>query len=169
MGLEGATYISDLVVTNPVNATDSVSAGDDHLRLIKSVLKTTFPNANAAITPTVAEFNRLIGVTADIELMRGMAWTTQALPYSVAAGDVGTAVDLSNAGTLTLGAIANNFACSFVAVGGAVTVTSSSGTLSWMSAGGVAMPTGNRTVARGSMFSVFRVGGNWRIVGGGIT
>lgn len=43
MGLETATHLDDLVTTNPV-AGDAVSQGDDHLRLLKSVLKTTFPS-----------------------------------------------------------------------------------------------------------------------------
>lgn len=38
MGLETATKISELVATNPIG-TDPKSQGDDHLRLIKSVLK----------------------------------------------------------------------------------------------------------------------------------
>ena len=49
MGLETGTYISDLVTTNPVGATDFKSEGDNHLRLIKSVLKATFPNADREI------------------------------------------------------------------------------------------------------------------------
>jgi hypothetical protein len=48
MGLESATYISGLVDTNPAGS-DNISQGDDHLKLIKSVLKTTLPNANAVI------------------------------------------------------------------------------------------------------------------------
>lgn len=61
MGLESATYISDLVTTNPVGGTDAVSQGDDHLRLLKSVLQTTFPNASAgfrfeAINPKSADY-----------------------------------------------------------------------------------------------------------------
>jgi len=48
MALEAGTYVNDLVVTNPVGATDFVSNGDDHLRLIKTVLKNTFPNATRA-------------------------------------------------------------------------------------------------------------------------
>jgi microcystin-dependent protein len=48
MGLETATYITDLVTTNPV-AGDFASQGDDHLRLIKSAIKNTFPNANRAL------------------------------------------------------------------------------------------------------------------------
>lgn len=60
MALESATHISDLVVSNPA-ATDQVSQADDHLRLIKTVLKTTFPNANSPITATPADLN---GVSA---------------------------------------------------------------------------------------------------------
>lgn len=47
MGLETGTFISDLVVTNPPTS-DLVSQGDDHLRLIKNVLKNTFPTASKA-------------------------------------------------------------------------------------------------------------------------
>jgi hypothetical protein len=45
MGLEVATHVDDLVVTNPL-VTDGVTQGDDHLRLLKTVLKTTFPSFN---------------------------------------------------------------------------------------------------------------------------
>jgi hypothetical protein len=47
MPLEAATYINDLVVTNPPSS-DSKSQGDDHLRLIKAALKATFPLAVGA-------------------------------------------------------------------------------------------------------------------------
>ena len=42
MPLETGSYIGDLVTTNPASS-DTVGAGDDHLRLIKSTLKATFP------------------------------------------------------------------------------------------------------------------------------
>jgi hypothetical protein len=45
MGLETATYVSSLVATNPTGA-DQKRQGDDHLRLIKSTLQATFPNAD---------------------------------------------------------------------------------------------------------------------------
>lgn len=48
MGLEAATYIDDLAITNPASG-DVKSQGDDHLRLIKSVLKATFPNFTSAL------------------------------------------------------------------------------------------------------------------------
>ena len=63
MGLEAGTYISDLVATNPVHATDSVGEGDDHLRLIKATLLNTFPSVTGAVTSTHTELNYLDGVT----------------------------------------------------------------------------------------------------------
>lgn len=62
MGLEAGTYISDLNVANPVHATDPVSQGDDHLRLIKSVLQNSI-NLSGAVTATHTELNYLDGVT----------------------------------------------------------------------------------------------------------
>lgn len=47
MALESASHISDLDQSNPVTG-DVVSQGDDHLRLLKAVLKTTFPNGAKA-------------------------------------------------------------------------------------------------------------------------
>lgn len=55
-GLESITYISDLVVTNPLS-TDPAHQGDDHLRGIKTAVKNTFPNINAAITLTDENIN----------------------------------------------------------------------------------------------------------------
>lgn len=45
MGLESATFISGLTSSWPL-AGDNKSVGDDHLRLIKAVLKSTFPTAS---------------------------------------------------------------------------------------------------------------------------
>ncbi len=50
-GLETGTYISDLVSTNPLGS-DLASTLDDHIRLLKSTIKTTFPNINGAVTVT---------------------------------------------------------------------------------------------------------------------
>ncbi|RMH12700.1 MAG: tail fiber protein, partial [Gammaproteobacteria bacterium] len=62
MPLETGDYISDLVETNPPG-TDERSTADDHLRLIKHILKTTFPNLNGAVNPTPAELNTLVGAS----------------------------------------------------------------------------------------------------------
>lgn len=56
MPLESALYISDLNVANPVS-TDSVAQADDHIRLIKSAIKATFPNITGPVTATQAALN----------------------------------------------------------------------------------------------------------------
>ena len=66
MGLETGTYISDLVSTNPISA-DPKSEGDDHIRLVKSTVKATFPNITGAVTPTHTELNYVDGVTSAIQ------------------------------------------------------------------------------------------------------
>jgi hypothetical protein len=76
MGLETGTYISDLVVTNPLGS-DAKSTADDHLRLIKSCLKTTFPSVTGAVTKTHTELNSV----TDRGLIAGQTWTgTHTLP-----------------------------------------------------------------------------------------
>jgi len=47
MALESGTYIDDLVATNPLGA-DAKNEGDNHLRLIKSLVKATFPGMAGA-------------------------------------------------------------------------------------------------------------------------
>lgn len=60
MPLETATYISDLVTSNPA-ASDALSTADDHLRLIKGALKATFPNwPAAALNSTQADIDAAV-------------------------------------------------------------------------------------------------------------
>lgn len=66
MALETGTYISDLNAANPTSS-DPKSQGDDHLRLIKSTVKATFPNVAGAVTPTHTELNYVDGVTSAIQ------------------------------------------------------------------------------------------------------
>jgi hypothetical protein len=70
MGLETASFINTLNSAWPLG-TDSGTFGDNHLRLIKSVLKTTFPGSGGngfskQITATEDEINRLHGLNANI-------------------------------------------------------------------------------------------------------
>ena len=58
MALETGTYISDLVATNPTGS-DPLAFADDHLRLVKSTLKSTFPNISGAVTKTHTEINAM--------------------------------------------------------------------------------------------------------------
>ena len=60
MSLESATYVNQLVVSNPDGA-DPKGQGDDHLRLIKNTLKNTFPLLDAPVTVSSAELNNVAG------------------------------------------------------------------------------------------------------------
>ena len=87
MAKETASYISQLVATNPV-ASDSVSVGDDHIRMVKDVLKTQFSGltGTTAISASEAEMNYLdiatLGTSADSKVL------TQASGVVTIAGDV---------------------------------------------------------------------------------
>jgi len=97
MGLETGTFIDDLVPSNPVGPSDPKSQGDDHLRLLKSVLQNTFPNAgkafrfpgflfrNANYTILAADQNSLISASGALTNI------TLTLP-TLAAGDDGWSV-----------------------------------------------------------------------------
>jgi hypothetical protein len=64
MALETGTFISDLVVTNPTGS-DALAFADDHLRLIKSTVKATFPNVSGAVTKTHTQINNALDKTGD--------------------------------------------------------------------------------------------------------
>jgi len=100
MGLESASFVSGLNASNPIGASDPKSQGDDHLRLIKSVLLATFPNANAAITSTVANLN---GVTSASNLSSGTLPDGR-FPATLPALN-GSALTALNATQLTIGTV----------------------------------------------------------------
>lgn len=84
MGLETATYLDDLNTANPTS-TDPKAEGDDHLRLLKTVLKATFPG------------------------LAGRAWRRQSKSagYTVVATDNTTLLNCTAALTLSLTAVAS--------------------------------------------------------------
>ena len=54
MAVESADWVTQLVNTNPVVG-DPVGEGDDHLRMLKTVLKNSFPSTSTtAIVPNVS-------------------------------------------------------------------------------------------------------------------
>ena len=73
MPLESASFIDQLVPSNPVHG-DDVNQGDSHLRLIKSVLQSQFPNftaaalasTNAAIDAVVAVWSGIVSLGSSI-------------------------------------------------------------------------------------------------------
>ena len=95
MALESGTYIDSLNSSNPA-ATDALSAADDHLRLIKSTVKASFPGVTGAVTATHAELNILDGVTstaAELNLLDGVTSTTAEL--NILDGVTSTATELN--------------------------------------------------------------------------
>jgi hypothetical protein len=69
MPLETGTTIADLVSTNPA-ATDGLGQADDQIRLIKTVLKTTFPAFVGVLAASEAE------IDASLALTQGIPWDT---------------------------------------------------------------------------------------------
>jgi len=67
MTVESASFISGLNASYPPGS-DSISEGDDHLRLIKTVLKATLPNADEAINGVHT------GTTAPTPTSAGQLW-----------------------------------------------------------------------------------------------
>lgn len=69
MALETGSFISSLVSSNPVGATDPKSQGDDHLRFIKAKLLETFPNITGAVTASHTELNLVTGATGGLKTL----------------------------------------------------------------------------------------------------
>jgi hypothetical protein len=61
MALESATYISGLVATNPTSS-DNVSDGDNHIRLLKSTIKASFPNITGALSSTHTAIDSAVSI-----------------------------------------------------------------------------------------------------------
>jgi hypothetical protein len=94
-GLESGVYISDLVVTNPTGS-DNRSTADDHLRLIKSTIKNTFPNITGAVTATHTQLNYVTGVTSAIQTQ------LNALPAYTTGSYTGTLTGCTTSPTATI-------------------------------------------------------------------
>lgn len=91
MSLETGTYIADLVITNPPG-TDNKSEGDDHLRLLKTVIQNTFPgmagrfrrfqSKSAGYAPVIGDNTSILRCTAGLTLtlaavsVYGNGWET---------------------------------------------------------------------------------------------
>ena len=97
MGLEAGTYISDLNSAWPLGS-DAKSTADDHIRLLKAVLQTTFPNLNAALTISSGTFTgTLTGMTGSV---------TVSCKYrrvgNIVVLNIGSGTGTSNAASMTM-------------------------------------------------------------------
>lgn len=108
MPLETATYISQLVSSNPA-ATDQVSQGDDHLRLIKAVLQSQFTGLGTNPVNSTA-----IAIDFAVNAVLGNSGTITAIAGSVGSPshsfgpDPHSGLYLANAGTHTVAGSANS-------------------------------------------------------------
>jgi len=71
MGLESATTIAELVITNP-DGDDKLNQGDNHIRMVKDVLKLIFPGVGGLgfdepILATETQLNFSQGLTGNIQ------------------------------------------------------------------------------------------------------
>jgi hypothetical protein len=97
LALETATFISDLVSTNP-SGTDQVAQSDDHLRLIKAAIKATFPNITGAVTVTQSQLNAAGGISGNP--LGSTTPATDTLPYFTSASTAATTAFTSYGRTL---------------------------------------------------------------------
>lgn len=77
MGLESGDYIDDLVITNPTDS-DGMTQGDDHIRLLKKVLKQSFPNFDGAATAADQDLQSRDDGEASLAAAMGTGWTLDA-------------------------------------------------------------------------------------------
>lgn len=135
MTTEAATFISDLDSTNPAGS-QGAGFGDDHLRLLKAVLQSTFPSITGAVTLTHSEINSwatqtltsgngitatgalLAGATVSLDI-NGLAsatpTTSDTIPlYDATAGGVRKAT-LENVATAINGSVLHDSLSGFVA------------------------------------------------------
>lgn len=105
MGLETGTFIDDLVTTNPAG-TDLKTQGDDHIRLLKTILKATFPRAGKAFyfPQNLSKTVDYVVVAADDKSTLSIDTTAGAVTLTLptlASGDAGWSIEVikTNTGT----------------------------------------------------------------------
>lgn len=94
MGLEAATYVSDLNSANPLGA-DQEKQGDDHIRLVKAALKATFLNTFAAgvyVPSPVTSAAQALAIATGKNFGAGFTLVNGELSASVAASALTIAV-----------------------------------------------------------------------------
>ena len=95
MALEtGIQFINSLDAANPL-AIDPLSQADEHIRNIKSSIKTTFPNVSGEVTATHADLNTKPAIISD--------GSTPSLASGISAAEVKTLVGITDPAITTDG------------------------------------------------------------------
>lgn len=179
MALESATYVDELVATNPV-AGDAVSTADDHLRLIKAVLLASFPNVSGAVAASDVELSYVDGVTSAIQtqlnLLASVTQNAQNADYTLVLSDANKHIYKSNT-TAYAWTVPPNTSVAFptgttitlanAGSAGAITVTRGSGVAIILAGDGT---DSNKTLAAYGLATLLKVGTDtWFISGVGVT
>lgn len=119
MALETASYVANLVATNP-DGGDARSTADDHLRLIKAALTRTFPKLDGAVSLSAAQIAYLNDVSASVQsqlnqLRDGSATVNNAL-YANSASFAAFAGQVASASFAIVAGLANS--ASYAALAG---------------------------------------------------
>jgi hypothetical protein len=111
MSLETASYVANLVQTNP-DGGDQRSTADDHIRLIKAALKRTFPQLDAAVSLSSVQFAFVNDVTQSVQLqlnnLRDGSATANAAVNSRYANSASLALYANSASFALIAATANS-------------------------------------------------------------
>ena len=140
MALETASYVANLVSTNP-DGGDARSTADDHLRLIKACLRRTFPLLDGAVSLSAAQvmFNADLSASVQLQLNQlrdGTATANAAINsryansaslalYANSASYAALAGQAASASYATLAATANS--ASYATLAGTATNATSAG------------------------------------------
>jgi hypothetical protein len=144
MGLETGTYINSLVSTNPLGS-DERSKGDDHIRLVKSTVKASFPDVDEAVVTihngTSAPSNKQTGTVwrdttnSKWKFWNGSTWIILAVDFNVS-----NQVDV-DAGTIDGVTIGGSAAPTVTNLGIVTTCDINGGTIDGVTIGGSVAPT----------------------------
>ena len=86
MPLETATYINQLVASNPDGAVDTKNTLDDHIRLTKGAVRNTLPNLGGIVTASHTELSHVTGVTSPIQAQLNTVVASDAAKMPLAGG-----------------------------------------------------------------------------------
>jgi hypothetical protein len=139
VSLETASFVADLVTSNP-DGGDQRSTADDHLRLIKAVLRRTFPKLDAAVSLSAAQIHYSNDLSASVQLQLnqlrdGSATANNAL-YANSASFASVAATANSASFAALAATANS--ASYAALAGTAALALTANSASYAALAGTA-------------------------------
>lgn len=125
MSIEVANVIQDLNAANPPG-TDPIAQGDDHIRLLKAVLKTTFPDASQPMPKATTALAQ--GGVDDTSFMTPLKTKQAIQTFGGSGGGSGTGITIKDEGS-TQGNVLGTTILNFVGGGVSAVVASGEATI----------------------------------------